>query len=303
MFEKIEGVKLEYTKLKSTLLLVLLVVIWGMTFPLEKIVMRDISPFSLNLSRFFIADMVVLFFFFPTIKRDFVKVWKAGSILGVLMSLGYIFQTWGLAHTTPAKSGFITSLYVVFVPLVAFFLERIRLRLRMFFVLGLAAFGIYLSELSGKIFSPNFGDYLTIACAVAFAFQVVATTILTKKLENKHITLTFYQMLFVTLTNIPFYLFTSHKDRWTIENLSFIVAIAVFASVMGTIIQMKHQKNVGTIPSAFIYAGEPVAAAFFSVVIVGEHFTFVQMIGFSAIIVSAILAQLNHSALKSKNKV
>ncbi len=287
-------------RLKSIFLLIMLVIIWGATFPLEKIVMNDISPFSLNLSRFFIADMVILFLFFPTIKRDFVKTWKAGSVLGILMSLGYIFQTWGLAHTTPAKSGFITSLYVVFVPLVSFFIEQTRLGSKMIFVLGLAALGIYLSELSGRIFSPSFGDFLTLGCAIAFAFHVVATTVLTTKLKDKHITLTFYQMIFVTLTNTPLYLFSSHKDRWTFENLVIIAGIAIFASVFGIIIQMKYQKNVGTIPSAFIYAGEPVAAAIFSVFIVREHFSILQIIGFGAIITSAILAQVNYSVSNIK---
>ncbi|MCD6237725.1 MAG: EamA/RhaT family transporter [Thermotoga sp.] len=286
---------MESNKIKSSFLLILLVIIWGATFPLEKIVLNDISPFSLNISRFLIADLIMLFCFFPTIKKDFTKVWKEGSILGILMSLGYIFQTWGLDHTTPARSGFITSLYVVFVPLVAIFIEPIALRANTIFALLIAAVGIYLSELSGKIFSPNFGDLLTLGCAFAFAFQVVATTVLTKKLKDKHITLTFYQMTFITITNLPFYFLTFHHDSWNFENLSIIVSIAIFASVFGTIIQMKHQKNVGTIPSAFIYVGEPVSAAIFSVILMGEKFSIVQLIGFSLIIISAIFAQIRYS--------
>lgn len=176
---------MEGNKIKSAFLLILLVIIWGATFPLEKIVLNDISPFSLNISRFLIADLIMLFCFFPTIKKDLTKVWKEGSILGILMSLGYIFQTWGLAHTTPARSGFITSLYVVFVPLVAIFVEPIALKARTILALLMAAIGIYLSELSGKIFSPSFGDLLTLGCAFAFAFQVVSTTVLTKKLKKQ----------------------------------------------------------------------------------------------------------------------
>ncbi len=294
---------MESEKLKSTLFLILLVSIWGVTFPLEKIVMNDISPFSLNILRFFIADIVMLFLFFPTIKRDFAKTWKAGFILGILLSLGYTFQTWGLAHTTPAKSGFITSLYVVLVPVFSFFIERTHLRKRMIFILALAAFGIYLSELSGKIFSPNLGDYLTLACAIAFALQVVATTVFTTKLKDNYVTLAFYQTIFVTLTNIPFYFFSSHEDRWTFENLAIIASIAIFVSVIGMLIQMKHQKHVGTIPSAFIYAGEPVAAAISSALIVREHFTILQIVGFGAIILSAILAQMNYSISNVKNKM
>lgn len=283
------------SKIKSALLLILLVTIWGITFSLEKIVLNDISPFSLNLSRFFIADVAMLILFFPIIKRDLVKVWKEGTILGILMSFGYIFQTWGLSYTTPAKSGFITSLYVVLIPLVAIFVERISIKMGTIIALIIATAGIYLSNLSGKVFSPNFGDLLTLGCAIAFAFHVVSTTVLTKKLKNKYITLTFYQMVFVTITNIPFYFLSSHHDNWNFEIIAIITVIAIFASVFGITIQMKHQKNVGTISSAFIYAGEPVAAAIFSAILMGEKFSIAQLIGFSLIILAAIFAQINYS--------
>lgn len=94
-------------------MLSLLVVVWGTTFPIEKIMLETISPFSLNLFRFLIADAVMLIIFFPSIRRDFLSVWKAGMLLGISMGAGFVFQTWGLVYTTPAKSGFITSMYVV----------------------------------------------------------------------------------------------------------------------------------------------------------------------------------------------
>ncbi len=287
-------------EIKSALLLILLVTIWGVTFPLEKIVLNNISPFSLNVSRFFIADLIMLILFFPIIKRDFVKVWKEGTILGILLSFGYIFQTWGLAYTTPAKSGFITSLYVVLIPIVAIIVERVPIKINTIMALAIATAGIYLSNLSGKNFSPNFGDVLTLVCAIAFAFHVVSTTVLTKKLKNKHITLTFYQMLFVTVANIPFYFLSPHHDNWNFETISLIAIIAISASVFGIAIQMKHQKNVGTIPSAFIYAGEPVAAAISSMILTGERFSTAQLIGFSLIIGAAIFSQVSHTQKRSE---
>ncbi len=287
-------------EIRSALLLILLVIIWGITFSLEKMILSRISPFSLNISRFFVADVIMLILFFPTIKKDFVRVWKEGTILGLLISFGYIFQTWGLVYTTPAKSGFITSLYVVLIPFVAIFVERISIRLSTIFALLIATAGIYLSNLSGEIFSPNYGDLLTLGCAIAFAFQVVSTTVLTKRLKNKHITLTFYQMMFVTITNIPFYFLSPHHDNWDFKIVAMIAVIAIFASVFGVLIQMKHQKNVGTIPSAFIYAGEPIVAAVFSMILMGERFSTTQLIGFSLIVGAAIFSQLVHPPKKSR---
>lgn len=151
-----------------------------------------------------------------------------------------------------------------------------------------------------NVFNPNVGDFLTIGCAVAFAFHVVMTTGITKKLKNKHIALTFFQMAFMTLVNIPLYAFNLSNDKWHISDVMIIGFIALFASLIALLIQMKYQKNVGTIPSAFIYAGEPVSAAFFSYLILSESFSPLQIVGFSLIVFSAIFTHLKTAKEKSE---
>jgi drug/metabolite transporter (DMT)-like permease len=288
-------------KTKSTLMLIILVTIWGATFPFEKMVLSHLSPFTLNFFRFLFADLLVLLLFFPTVKKDLKFVWKDGIILGTFMSAGYILQTWGLAYTTSSKSGFITALYIVLIPFFSLLIEKTRLNFVTLFALALATMGIYLSEMTGSVFNPNVGDLLTVGCAVAFAIHVVLTTGITKKLKDKHISLTFFQMGFVALANLPFYAFTFSKDVWHFEDVALIAFVAIFASLMALIIQMKHQKNVGTVPSAFIYAGEPLSAAIFSYLLLRESFSRIQLIGFSLIIFSAILTHLK--ATKEESEV
>ncbi len=287
-------------KAKSTLMLVILVTIWGATFPFEKMVLSHISPFSLNFYRFLTASLLLLFIFFPTIKKDLKFVWKDGIILGSLMSAGYILQTWGLSYTTSAKSGFITAFYIVLIPFFSILIEKSRLKFVTIFALLVATLGIYLSEMAGNVFNPNVGDFLTLGCAVAFAIHVVLTTSITTKLKDKHIALTFFQMFFVTIANLPFYGFTFSQDRWHASDVALIGFIAIFASILALIIQMKYQKNVGTIPSAFIYAGEPVSAAIFSYVILHENFSGLQLIGFSLIVFSAIFTHLRLTKKEKK---
>ncbi len=260
-----------------------------------------ISPFTLNLTRFLIADLIMLAIFFPTIKRDFIVTWKAGTLLGISMTLGYIFQTWGLVYTTPAKSGFITSMYVIIAPILSFIIEKTKVSFNTVFAILIASAGIYMTELSGKIISVNFGDFLTFLCAFSFGFQVLLMTILTKKHEGKEIILTFYQLLIVTIANIPLYFFTAHDDRWSAPDFFMVLYIAIFASVLGVIIQTKYQKKIGTIPSSFIYAGEPVMAAIFSVLILNEHFSKTELIGFTLITFAAIWAQIFHLSSSSSS--
>ncbi|HDM70396.1 MAG TPA: EamA/RhaT family transporter, partial [Thermotogales bacterium] len=97
--------------------MLILTIIWGSTFPLQKIVLVGISPFIYNSMRFSLASILsYLIWGFGSIKY--------GAILGLFLSCGYITQIWGLTMTTASKSGFITSLYVVLVPLISYFLER-----------------------------------------------------------------------------------------------------------------------------------------------------------------------------------
>ncbi len=270
----------------------LLVVVWGSTFPIEKIMLETLSPFSLNLIRFLIADAVMLIIFFPSIKRDFFSVWKAGLLLGISMGAGFVFQTWGLVYTTPAKSGFITSMYVVFAPILSFVFEKTKASIHTIIALIIAAAGIYMVELSGKAFEMNFGDFLTFLCAIAFAFQVLLMTVLTKRYEGKEITLTFYQFIVITLFNLPFYFFSGHNDKWNLTDVVFILYMAIIASIIGIIIQAKYQKKIGTVSSSFIYAGEPVMATVFSVLILKSTFSQTEIIGFAMITFAAIWAQI-----------
>lgn len=291
--------KTAQSKFMPIFLLSLLVVVWGTTFPIEKIVLNTISPFTLNLVRFLIADVVMLIIFFPSIKRDFFSVWKSGLMLGITMGAGFVFQTWGLVYTTPAKSGFITSLYVIMAPMLSFIFEKTKVRFHTVLAMIIASFGIYMTELSGKTFDVNFGDFLTFLCAIAFAFQVLLMTILTKKHEGKEITLTFYQFLVITVANIPFYAFSIHQDRWNLFDVTSILYMAIVASIIGIIIQAKYQKRIGTVSSSFIYAGEPVMATIFSILMLKATFSKTEIIGFVLITFAAIWAQVFHLSSSS----
>ncbi|WP_456398954.1 DMT family transporter [Mesoaciditoga sp.] len=279
-------------KSKSTLMLSVLVTIWGATFPFEKMVLAHLSPFTLNFYRFLLADLFILFLFFPKIKSDLKFVWKEGTLLGTFISVAYILQTWGLTYTTSSKSGFITALYIVLIPFFSLAIEKTRLNFSVFFSLGMATLGIYLSEMNGNTFRLNTGDLMTIGCAIAFAIHVVLTTGITRKLEEKYIALTFFQMGFITLANLPFYIVNFSGDSWHLNDVTLILFISFFASFLALIMQMKYQKNVDTVPSAFIYAGEPISAAIFSYLLLKDHFSKVQIVGFSLIIISAILTHL-----------
>src|SRR3954470_21063185 len=105
---------------RADLALALVAMVWGSTFVMVKDALADVSP-VLFLGLRFSAASAVLTILYVTKSRPAVPRggWIGGVVTGGLLFVGFLFQTFGLRLTTPAKSGFITGLYIVLVPLAA----------------------------------------------------------------------------------------------------------------------------------------------------------------------------------------
>ena len=94
--------------------------IWGAAFPLAKLALRDASPMAFTAARFLVASLLVT----PFLRGIRPAEWRGGVVLGALLSFGFAGQTMGLLWTTASRSGFLTSLYVPFTPLVVLAVYR-----------------------------------------------------------------------------------------------------------------------------------------------------------------------------------
>ncbi|QAV32987.1 Permease of the drug/metabolite transporter (DMT) superfamily [Fervidobacterium changbaicum] len=285
------GVVKEYTlkdKFIAVFWLLTLTFLWGLTFPIQKLVLnKEVSPFLYNAIRFWIATFLSALLFR---KSD----WKRGSILGLVMAIAYATQTWGLTITTSTKSGFITSLYIVIVPFFSYLVEHEKVRKLQVVGFTGALIGMYM--LSGGISGYNFGDFLTTICGVMYALHVVLITKYSKQV-SEYALLT-PQFFTVALLNTIFNLFyQSGSDKWSFSLNALFVATftAVTATIVAIIIQAKYQKVVGSNISALIFVGEPLFAMILSVLILKEHLTALQLIGGLLMVVSIILGVLNLS--------
>ncbi len=271
-------------KVIATFWLLVLTFLWGLTFPIQKVVMEEeISPFFYNAVRFWIATFLSALMF-----RE--SDWKRGSILGIVMAIAYATQTWGLMITTSTKSGFITSLYIVIVPFFSYILEREKVKLLQ--VIGFlgALIGMYL--LSGGIDGYNFGDFLTTICGVMYALHVVLITRFSKKTsEYSLLTPQFFTVAIINTFLNLFY----HKSPWIFSYSALFVATftAITATIAAIIIQAKYQKVVGSNVSALIFVGEPLFALILSILILKERLNLIQSIGMTFMLVSIILGVLN----------
>ncbi|MBP1760325.1 MAG: protein of unknown function transrane, partial [Firmicutes bacterium] len=104
--------------------LILVGMIWGLNFTLIKFAIGIIPPMEFIGLRFFIAALILMIIFQKHLRATQRAELLAGSIIGIFLFLGFLTQTIGLQYTTPGKSGFITSLYIVIVPFMASLLKQ-----------------------------------------------------------------------------------------------------------------------------------------------------------------------------------
>ena len=173
-------------KLRAYLLMLFVVFVWGTTFVVIKNALQDATPLAFNLARMTIAFLVLAVAYHRHWREINRHQLLAGSVVGFFLAAGYQFQTAGLAHTTPAKSAFITGLVVVLVPLFST-VRAVRppgahrphwnayagalLAFAGIVLLTVPAVGGGLLPDMGAV---GVGDMLTFGCAVAFAFHCLA---------------------------------------------------------------------------------------------------------------------------------
>ncbi|MEJ5229908.1 MAG: DMT family transporter [Pseudothermotoga sp.] len=270
-------------KTKAIALLLAVTAIWGLTFPIQKIVLVGINPFYYNCLRFLTAFILTLVFF----KGK--SMWKRGVILGVFLGIAYATQTSGLKITSSTKSGFITSLYIPLVPFFSYMIEKSKptfLQILSFFI---SVVGLYM--LNDPTHDPfNFGDLLTLICAIAFAIHVVLVTHFTKNEQNE-VSLLAPQFLMTSLINgvlSP----ACGNFKTNLGFISVMLFTAIFATIFAVWVQLRFQKYVGSNTSALVYVGEPVFAAVFSFLILSERMSSVQLFGMILLIGAIVMGSL-----------
>ncbi len=181
-------------KIRSDLILLLAAIIWGFAFVAQRVGMDYVGPFTFNGVRFTLGTLVLIPFLFigkkfiikdPSLATSRRKIFWGVIVTGILVFIGVSLQQIGLQTTTAGKAGFITGLYVVFVPIVGVFLGH---RTNLYTWLGVlfSATGLYLLSITSS-FRIEHGDLLVLACAVVFTFHVLLIGWLSPRMNSFHL--------------------------------------------------------------------------------------------------------------------
>ena len=162
--------------LRADLLLLLTALIWGLSFVAQRLGMTHIGAFTFNGVRFALGTLVL----YPLVRRNYPdgllqrgeirQIWLPALLTGLVLFVGASLQQHGVVYTDAGKAGFITGLYVIFVPLMGLLLG-IHPGLRVWVGALLAVVGLYLLSVEGKM-TLGKGDTLVLIGAVAWAAHV-----------------------------------------------------------------------------------------------------------------------------------
>ena len=214
--------------------------------------------------------------------------WGAGTLLGLLLAVGYALQTAGLERTTVSSAGFITGLYVVFTPIFAFALFRIRSGRWLWAGVALALLGLGL--LSGVGVGDPLGDALVLAGSAAYSLQIALMERYARRYDP--VAFTFVEMLaaFAGFTVVAVALGQVEVPRgWVVWGA--LLVTGIFASALGFLVQTWAQRQLSAARTALLFAMEPVWTAIFGYWLAGDRLGALGWGGAALIMAGIVVAE------------
>lgn len=270
--------------------------LWGFGFIGTVWALEVMSAFQLSFLRFGIASMVGLIFLAnKSMRQTFMGNWRLSFLPGLFLFLTLYLQTWGLHYTTATKSGFITTLYVVFVPILESFMHKKRLPVLMWAYVILALIGTALIVNVG-FEAINFGDVLTFICALFATVQIYYLSEVSPRVKRPFI-FNVNQTAWAALLCSPVVFFQPLQKMPALANwplTAFLgIGILIFGSTLiAFFLQVRAQAHLTPTVSSLLFLLESPFALVFAAFLLGESLGLSQSIGAVLIFCSAVGASL-----------
>lgn len=271
-------------------------VIWGSAFIAQSVGMDKIGPFTFQAVRCFLAVV----FLFPASAlfskgKPFWKswadpaLWRSGVICGLALFAASSLQQIGLVYTDAGKAGFLTAMYIVFVPFLGLFLGQRPGRNALLSLIP-AIVGLYLLSCT-SVSGINKGDVLLLLCAVAFSVQILLIDRHCAGLDG--LKLNCIQALVVAVLSVPWALLTETVDASRIASCWLPLGYAgVLSMGVAYTLQIVGQKRVSPSAAALLMSLESVFAALFGWLLLHETMTGAEKLGCVLVFAAVVISQL-----------
>ncbi len=294
--------------LKGTIILLIAALIWGLAFVAQSSGAEVVPPFFLNSARSFIGALFLLAFLalkdkrkgiaiIPTKKEDKLLLLKGGIICGIFLAISANFQQFGIAAypdgvASEARSGFITALYVILVPLFAIFKGN-KISIQVILGVIIAIIGIYMLCLTGGIDKIYLGDILVFFCAVCFTFHIMSVDKFVTNVDGVHLSMVQFVVCGI-ISGILSLIF--ELDNLSVANIISAIMPIVYLGIMSSgvayTLQIVGQKFAEPTIASITMSLESVFAALGGWLIAGNSLTGRELIGCTLVFIAIIIAQL-----------
>lgn len=289
--------------IRQTVFPLLAAFIWGSAF-VAQYMGADIMPaFAFNTVRNFIAiwflSLIVLVFDLirrknPSFEPDYVhsnkELFKGGTLCGITLGIAMNLQQFGIAGSGAGKSGFLTALYIVIIPVLGIFFKQ-KQSLRVWISVVISVIGLYLLCIK-EDFSIEISDLYLLGCALAFSIQMMLVSHYVKRVDG--IRLSCYQFAIAAIVSAIFMLAAHEVPTFEMIKLSIgpLLYTAILSSGVAYTLQIFAQKGTNIAVVSLLLCLESVFATISGAVILHEVMSLREYIGcivmFSAVIISQI---------------
>ena len=267
--------------------LVAVAAVWGLTFVMVQDAIELLPTMAFLGYRFIPAALLVALVFRRRLRALSPAGWRAGALMGVFLTAGYIFQTLGLEQTSASNAGFITGLFVVLTPMLGALFLRERLPPIAWAAAGISGLGLYLLSGTGGELNLR-GDGLVLLCALAFAAHILVTA---RGVRDHDVgALLAVQLGVCGATCLVLAAVLGELEAPTGTTVwSALVVTSLVASALGFFVQSYAQQHTPPARTALILASEPAFAGLFGWLLADERLSSFSWLG-AVLILAAIVA-------------
>ena len=286
-------------ELKGIIFMLAASLIWSFSAVMIKTAVDDLGPWTFSAIRSFLGtlSMIPLVYLFDyklnkseeQTNKLTPDVWRESIALGIVIASYMVLAQTGMAYTTIGKTGFITSLYILMVPVIGIFLRK-KPPLRIWFCVAVAMAGFYLMCMTEGLSAVNKGDVLIFFGAFFCAFQIYLIDSLAQKISP--MLLTCFQFLFAgifcLLGSILF-------ENPTMDQIKTAIVPLLYTGIgscgLGYMLQAFGQKYVEPVKASFLFSSETIFTMILGFLIFNEVMSVQEYIG-CALIFFAIIYSL-----------
>lgn len=283
----------------STFLLILTSAIWGFAFVAQSKGLDNIGNFTFSAIRGFVASFAMFLIAKSKSLSGILKLEgvvidekltrKSGIVCGVILFIAMNTQQYGLLYTTTGKAGFITTLYIVIIPIILRIMGN-RLSKRMTFCVTLATIGMYILSINESL-SINTGDVLVFISAIFYSLHTLSLAKYTNRVDG--LKLNTYQFLICSVLSLIVAVLTETIDLNNIFATTIpILYVGVLSSAVAYSLQIIGLRHLDATIVSLINSTEAIFATLGGYLILSEVLSLREWMGCLIIFVATVLAQL-----------